>query len=117
VSAEEYSMPFAGWNPQLAGGRADPEIACDTARAMGANAAVPEEWIEILVNQGFVTLAGTVEWDYQRNHAEFCVRNVAGVRGVINLIKVTPQAPIPLFGSVHSWFDRQEKERAARRIA
>jgi osmotically-inducible protein OsmY len=86
VSAEEYSMPYPGWNPQRACGRADPEIACDTAHAIRANAAVPEEWVEILVNQGFVTLAGTVEWDYQRNLAEFCVRNVAGVRGVINLI-------------------------------
>jgi hypothetical protein len=108
-------MHYPRWNPQKACERADLEIAGDAKGALRVNAAVPDEWIEILVNQGFVTLNGTVTWDHQRNLAEFCVRNVAGVRGVINRIAVSPQAPIHLFGNVRSWFEHREGERAAKR--
>lgn len=71
--------------------RTDPEIARDAVHAMKINVTVPDEKIKALVNEGFVTLEGTVDWDFQRRGAESCVRNVAGVRGVVNHLKVKPR--------------------------
>jgi osmotically-inducible protein OsmY len=124
--------------------RTDPEIARDAVHAMKINVTVPDEKIKTLVNEGFVTLEGTVDWDFQRRGAESCVRNVAGVRGVINHLKVKPRvsagevstkieeallrlaeldarritvsatdSKVHLYGSVRSWFEREEAERAA----
>lgn len=122
----------------------DPEIARDVIHAMKINVTVPDEGIKAIVNEGFVTLEGKAEWDFQRRGAESCARNVAGVRGVINHIKVTPRvsatlvstkieealrrnaevdarritvsatdSKVHLYGSVRSWFEREEAERAA----
>ena len=124
--------------------RTDPEIARDTVHAMKINITVPDEKIKAVVNDGFVTLEGTVDWDFQRRGAESCVRNVAGVRGVVNHLRVKPtvstagisarieealrrnaeldarritvsatDSQVHLYGSVRSWFEREEAERAA----
>lgn len=59
--------------------RTDPEImACIT---------VPDN-VRCIVINGFVTLEGAVEWPSQRNTIEACVRQVAGVRGVMNYLAV-----------------------------
>ncbi|MBV9675866.1 MAG: BON domain-containing protein [Acidobacteriaceae bacterium] len=71
--------------------RSDPEIARDVVHAMQVNVAVPDEKIKVTARGGFLTLEGTVEWQYQRRAAENCARNVAGVRGVTNLVEVKPK--------------------------
>lgn len=71
--------------------RSDPEIARDIVHAMKINVVVPHEDIKVMARDGFITLEGTVEWHYQRNAAESCARNVAGVRGVTNSIHVKPK--------------------------
>ena len=43
------------------------------------------------VSRGWVTLDGTVEWQFQRREAERAVRRLTGVRGVTNLITVKPK--------------------------
>jgi osmotically-inducible protein OsmY len=68
--------------------RADPEIARDVAKAAKVNLLAPDTEIKVVVREGFVTLEGTAEWDFQRRDAESCARNIAGVRGVMNCIKV-----------------------------
>ena len=42
------------------------------------------------VEKAWLTLKGAVDWDYQRRAAEAAVRNLAGVRGISNLITVRP---------------------------
>jgi osmotically-inducible protein OsmY len=127
-----------------AGGHTDPEIARDVVHAMKINVMVPDSGIRAIVNEGFVTLEGNAEWDFQRRSAEACARNIAGVRGVLNHIKVKPRvspgvvstrieealrrnaeldarritvtatdSKVHLYGSVRSWFEREEVERAA----
>jgi len=96
--------------------RTDPEIARDAVHAMKINVTVPDEKIKALVNGGFVTLEGTVDWDFQRRGAESCVRNVAGVRGVLNHIKVKPRVSA---GEVSGRIEdalRRNAELDARRI-
>jgi osmotically-inducible protein OsmY len=76
--------------------RPDPEIARDVV----ANLKIwlPSSWehIKAIVKNGWVTLEGEVEWNYQREYAERAVRWIKGVRGVSNLIRLQPRvAPEP----------------------
>jgi osmotically-inducible protein OsmY len=71
--------------------RPDPDLAAAVTRALEWDAQVPVEKIDVTVSKGWVTLQGEVEWEYQRRAAERAVRNISGVRGVINLIMVRPR--------------------------
>jgi osmotically-inducible protein OsmY len=72
--------------------RPDPEIARDAVAAIKAR--LPNSWehIKTLVKDGWVTLEGDVEWNYQREGAECAVRWLMGVKGVTNLIRLKPVA-------------------------
>src|SRR5579872_4246079 len=67
-------------------GRTDPEIARDVIEAMRIDMSVPDSQIKAAVNNGFVTLDGSVEWHFQRDAAERCAARVSGVRSVDNNI-------------------------------
>jgi osmotically-inducible protein OsmY len=71
--------------------RTDTDIAAAVTRALEWDAQVPVEQLDVTVSKGWVTLEGTVEWDYQRRAAERVVRSISGVRGVTNLINVQPR--------------------------
>jgi len=94
----------------------DPEIARDVVHAMKINVMVPDEKVRTLVDEGFVTLDGTVEWDFQRRGAEACARNVAGVRGVVNHIKVRPRVSSAEVSTKIEDALRRNAELDARRI-
>src|SRR5438105_860217 len=72
--------------------RPDPDIARDAAAAIKSQLPISWEKIKIVVKNGWVTLEGNVEWQYQRQTAEKAVRNVKGVRGVSNMIQLKPRA-------------------------
>lgn len=71
--------------------RTDADIAQAVARALEWNVRVPHDAVRPMVERGWVTLAGEVEWDYQRRAAESTVRNLLGVTGVTNLMTINPQ--------------------------
>ena len=73
------------------GERTDPEIAAAAVRALEWDAVLVPEKIDVTVSKGVVTLKGTVDWEYKMREAERVVRNLAGVKGVINLIEVKPK--------------------------
>ena len=68
--------------------RPDPELARAAVNALQWNILVPHDKIQIIVEDGWITLKGEVPWFYQREEAERAVRNLAGVKGVSNLITV-----------------------------
>jgi osmotically-inducible protein OsmY len=68
--------------------KSDIEIAKAIKDALRWNTAVQEDKIEVKVDCGWVSLDGTVEWEYQRRSAELNVRDLMGVRGVTNRILV-----------------------------
>ena len=73
--------------------RTDTEVAQAVRRALEWDVFVPEEKIRSTVSDGWVTLDGTVERWSQRADAERAVRNLTGVKGVVNSITVTPATP------------------------
>ena len=72
--------------------RPDPEIARDAVAAIKSQLPISSEHIKIVVKNGWVTLEGQVEWQYQRQTARSAVRRIKGVKGVSNLIQLKPRA-------------------------
>ncbi|HEV2720550.1 MAG TPA: BON domain-containing protein [Thermoanaerobaculia bacterium] len=70
----------------------DESIARSAANALSWNATVPRDKITVSVTNAWVTLEGTVEWQFQKKAAEDAVRVLAGVRGVSNNVSVVPKA-------------------------
>ena len=64
----------------------DDEIAARALSVLRWNAVVPYEAVQIKVQDGWVTLLGEVEWQFQRVAAESGIRRLSGVAGVINQI-------------------------------
>ena len=71
--------------------RSDTEIAQAAIHALRWHTWVPSERIQVEVDQGWVTLTGDVDWQYQLVSAEQSVRNLLGVRGISNRIVLKPQ--------------------------
>ena len=71
--------------------RPDPDIARDAATAIKSQLPISYEQIKAVVKDGWVTLEGEVEWQYQQQAAETAVRPLHGVKGITNLIKIKPR--------------------------
>ena len=126
--------------------RTDTDIAHAAATALRWNIEVPDDLITVKVQDGWITLHGTAEWQFERAAAAKAVRNLTGVKGVSNLIVVhqprvapevvhrqiaealkrsatvdagrvavesKPNGTVILRGTVRSWAEREDSERAA----
>src|SRR3984885_14016698 len=71
--------------------RTDEDIARAAVNALNWSISVPPDRIKVKVSKGWITLEGTVEWQFQKRAAEKAVRDLVGVKGVANLIDVRPQ--------------------------
>jgi len=70
--------------------RTDSDIARAAVNALEWNTLVPLDRIKVLVQKGWISLDGTVEFHYQKAEAERAVRSLLGVKGVINRINLKP---------------------------
>jgi len=70
---------------------ADDEIAARALSILRWNAVVPYDAIQIKVQDGWVTLSGQVDWQFQRQAAESGIRRLSGVAGLSNDITIKPQ--------------------------
>ena len=72
------------------GTRTDTDIAESARNILGWTNSLPADAVKVLVEGGWLTLSGDVEWQYQRQVAADCVRDLTGVIGVSNQIAVKP---------------------------
>lgn len=82
--ANMLTIHIAGAKPN------DTDIARMAADALEVNRLVPLDHLDITVKNGNVTLSGTVKWEYQRRAAVTTIRDLVGVRDVINLVTIEP---------------------------
>jgi osmotically-inducible protein OsmY len=95
--------------------RPDPEIARDAVSAIKSQLPISSERIKVVVKNGWVTLEGQVEWQYQKNTAENAVRRIKGVKGVSNLIVLKPSAePTEIKSKIMEAFKRNAELDANR---
>jgi osmotically-inducible protein OsmY len=124
--------------------RPDPDIVRDAVSALKSEMPYSADSIKVVAKNGWLTLEGSVEWNYTRERAESAVKRIRGVKGVSNSITLKPKAApyeirrkiedafrrsaeldasritveangsdVILRGTVKSWAERQEAERAA----
>jgi osmotically-inducible protein OsmY len=71
--------------------RTDEDIAAACVSALKFNYAVPKEAVKVVVSDGWVTLEGQVDWQYQKAAAGRAVQSLTGVKGVSNNIRIKPR--------------------------
>jgi len=75
--------------------RNDEDIARAAINALEWDVWVPTQIIKVKVESGWITLDGEVDYKYEQTAAEEAVRNLTGVRGVINLITLKKPDVLP----------------------
>jgi len=70
--------------------RTDADIARSAQNILSWTSSVPTDAVKVLVEGGWMTLSGDVEWQYQRQDAADSVRHLPGVTGLSNQIAIQP---------------------------
>src|SRR4029453_653368 len=73
-------------------GRSDAELRGDVLQALMLDSLIPNT-VNATVADGLVTLAGTVDWQYQRDEADFVASSIAGALDVLNEIEISHPTP------------------------
>jgi osmotically-inducible protein OsmY len=93
----------------------DPDIARDAIAAIRRELPLYADKIKVLVDRGWITLEGVVEWQFQRENIESSMRHLRGVIGVSNLIAIKPRvAPTEVKRLIGEAFHRNATVDAAR---
>jgi osmotically-inducible protein OsmY len=71
--------------------RGDDDIAAAAIERLAWDVSVPPDAITVNVEKGWLTLTGQVDWNYQKEAAEFDVRSLFGVVGASNEITIKPK--------------------------
>jgi osmotically-inducible protein OsmY len=71
--------------------RSDTDLAKAAVQALDWDVRIPQKRITATVRDGWVSLEGEVEWNFQREEAGKSVRRLKGVIGVSNMITVKPR--------------------------
>jgi osmotically-inducible protein OsmY len=80
----EVRLPYINKRP-------DPEIARDAVQKLQNELPYSSQFIKVTVKDGWLTLEGALEWNYQRERAEKAVHTVRGVVGVTDYITLRPR--------------------------
>jgi len=90
--------------------RADADLRGDVLQALMLDSLVPKT-VDAKVEDGFVTLTGTSNWQYQRDEAELVAGNIVGALDVYDEIEL--KHPTPDRGDVQESIKKAFKRNAA----
>jgi osmotically-inducible protein OsmY len=90
--------------------RSDAELRGDVLQALMLDSLVPTT-VDAKVTDGFVTLTGTADWQYQRDEAEYVTSNIVGALDVYDEIDL--ERPTPNAGDVQGSIKKAFKRNAA----
>jgi len=83
VLIEKIEVKFANsWS------KTDAEIAKEVLIAFKSNSSIPDDKVKVTVEDGWLTLEGTLPWNYQREAAKNALHYLDGVKGLTNNIKI-----------------------------
>lgn len=68
--------------------KSDTEIAKAALDALKWHSSVPNDTVKVKVEDGWVYLSGELKWGYQKNSAKNAIKDLTGVKGVINNITI-----------------------------
>lgn len=92
--------------PAGSSARDDTDIAREIADILGWSVNVPDT-VKAVVRNGWVTLSGNVDWEYQDRAARKAVRGLRGVRGISDDIAITKRpAPADVRHRIERAFER-----------
>ena len=80
---EKIEINYSSW-----GTTSDGDIAKEIVNAYKWNFQVPNDTVKVKVENGWVTLDGELNWNFQRDAAKDAVRHLNGVKGVTNNLKI-----------------------------
>jgi osmotically-inducible protein OsmY len=69
----------------------DDDIATQAVNRLAWNSSVPKDAVKVKVEKGWVTLTGTVDWNYQKTSAADDIRWLSGIVGMSNNITIKPR--------------------------
>src|SRR5258708_15881964 len=76
---------------KLASTRTDPEIARDAVHELESHVSIPSDKIKVTVKNGWVTLEGDVDWQYQKTLSASAVKKLKHAIGSTNNIELKPK--------------------------
>lgn len=88
-------------------GRTDADIAGAVRSALVWDAFVPDQHIRSTVTKGVVTLEGEVEYGTEREDAERAIRNLLGVKAVVNRITVRASQIVEVRSAIAKALERR----------
>jgi osmotically-inducible protein OsmY len=81
--AIEVMLP---WTSQ----RSDADIASSAQNILEWNTYLPKDHVHVMVEKGWITLTGAVDWEYQKLSLKHSLSSLMGVTGVSDHISITP---------------------------
>jgi len=85
VEKIEVRFP-SGWS------KTNVEIAKEVTTALNSRWDLPKDKVKVKVEAGWITLTGELNWNYQKEAAEDSIKNLMGVTGVTNSIKIKSES-------------------------
>jgi osmotically-inducible protein OsmY len=85
----------------------DEDLGRSAANAIAWNVNVPKDCVKVVVKDGWITLTGEVNWQYEKSAAKDAVQHARGLRGISNEIVLKPIVQkLDITAKIKSAFER-----------
>lgn len=74
--------------------KTDAEIAQAALNALKWHSSIDEDRIKLKVDNGWVTIEGSVDWTFEKNAIRMAIENLTGVKGISNLVLISPKVNV-----------------------